>query len=141
MSSVRLVIPAAAEYMDLVRLCLYGMASKAGFSYEDIEDMKVAVGEACNNAVLHAYPHDGDSEPATIELSFEQEVSRFIVKVKDRGMSFNHARALEEATPIQAEEPSELQAGGLGLYLMQALMDEVHIRTDDGTEVTLTKYK
>lgn len=48
-------LPATAEYVDIVRLNLYGVASKMGFSYEEIEDMKVAVSEACNNSVLYAY--------------------------------------------------------------------------------------
>lgn len=53
---VILQLPASAEYVDIVRLNLYGIAcSKMGFTYEDIEDMKVAVSEACNNSVLYAY--------------------------------------------------------------------------------------
>lgn len=54
-SNVTLTVPALPEYVDLVRLTLYGVASKMKFTFEDIEDMKVAVSEACNNAVLHAY--------------------------------------------------------------------------------------
>ena len=42
---VTLNLPATADYVDIVRLNLYGVASKMGFSYEDIEDMKVAVSE------------------------------------------------------------------------------------------------
>lgn len=138
MNNVRLVIPALAEYIDVVRLCLYGLATKAGFSYEEIEDMKVAVGEACNNAVLHAYPEPGEG---TIEISFEQDETRFVVIVKDNGGSFNHAGVIEQTAPIQAESIKELQVGGLGIYLMQALMDEVTVQTVEGTEVTLTKYR
>lgn len=138
MNNVRLVIPALAEYIDVARLCLYGMATKAGFSYEEIEDMKVAVGEACNNAVLHAYPEPGEG---MVEISFEQDETSFIIKVKDNGGSFNHEDVLEQAAPVQAESIKELQVGGLGIYLMQALMDEVSVRTEHGTEVTLTKYR
>jgi serine/threonine-protein kinase RsbW len=138
MNNVRLVIPAQAEYMDVVRLCLYGIATKSGFSYEEIEDMKVAVAEACNNAVLHAYPEQSEG---VIEISFEQQDTSFMVKVKDFGLSFNHTKALEHAAPIQADEVKELKVGGLGIYLMKALMDEVSVQTDQGTEVTLVKYK
>lgn len=53
--TVTLTLPAEAEYIDLVRLTLYGISSRMGFSYEEIEDMKVAVSEACNNVVVHAY--------------------------------------------------------------------------------------
>lgn len=138
MNNVRLVIPAQAEYMDVVRLCLYGIATKSGFSFEEIEDLKVAVAEACNNAVLHAYPEQSEG---VIEISFEQQDKSLTVKVKDHGLSFNHGNALKHAAPIQADEAKELQVGGLGIYLMKALMDEVSVQTDQGTEVTLIKYK
>ncbi|MFK7696285.1 anti-sigma B factor RsbW [Paenibacillus sp. HJGM_3] len=138
MNSVRLVIPADAGYVDVVRLCLYGLASKSGFSYEEIEDMKVAVAEACNNAVLHAYPVH---EAGVIDISFEPEDSQFTIVVKDSGLSFNPLPALEQAAPIRAERPQELREGGLGLYLMQALMDEVTVENDHGTIVKLVKYK
>jgi len=39
---IGLTIPAKAVYLDIVRLTLYGVATKAGFTFEDIEDMKVA---------------------------------------------------------------------------------------------------
>ena len=52
---IGLTIPAKAEYLHIVRLTLFGIASNVGFSFEQIEDMKVAVAEACNNVVLHAY--------------------------------------------------------------------------------------
>ncbi|MDB4867327.1 MAG: rsbW, partial [Cohnella sp.] len=48
---VTLTVPAQAEYVDLIRLTLYGIASKMKYSFEEIEDMKVAVSEAVNNAV------------------------------------------------------------------------------------------
>jgi serine/threonine-protein kinase RsbW len=139
MNNIQLVIPALAEYMDVVRLCLYGLASKSGYSYEEIEDMKVAVAEACNNAVLYAYPA---SEEGVIHITFEPKEASFTIKVKDNGRSgFNPIQALEQAAPIQVEEVKELQTGGMGIYLMQALMDEVAIESDQGTVVTLVKYK
>ncbi|UKS26384.1 anti-sigma B factor RsbW [Paenibacillus sp. HWE-109] len=138
MNVVRLKIPATAEYLDIVRLSLYGVASKLGFSYEDIEDMKVAVSEACNNAVLHSEPLS--DQIGQIEISYEAEDGKFIVKVKDEGTGFNYQERSEQAGPLTGNSPSDLQPGGLGIYLMQALMDEVAVNTDAGTEVTLVKY-
>jgi len=70
MNAIRLQIPAHADHIDIVRLCLYGIASKLGFSYEDIEDMKVAVSEACNNAVLHGVL---DRNKDIIDICFKSE--------------------------------------------------------------------
>ena len=48
-------LPASAEYVSLIRLTLSGVFSRAGASYDDIEDSKIAVSEAVTNAVKHAY--------------------------------------------------------------------------------------
>ncbi|MBW7474664.1 anti-sigma B factor RsbW [Paenibacillus oenotherae] len=143
---VTLKVPASAEYIDLVRLTLYGLAVKIGFSYEEIEDMKVAVSEACNNAVLYAYGDlpSGSTVSAPdvaphIEIRFIKQTDALSIVVKDDGRSFDAAAAAQRAASLHGKSVDELQAGGLGLYLMQALMDQVQVNSDAGTEVVLTK--
>ncbi|MFS8513265.1 MAG: anti-sigma B factor RsbW, partial [Planifilum fulgidum] len=46
---IELTIPAKADFVGVVRLAVSGIASRMGFSYDDIEDLKVAVAEACTN--------------------------------------------------------------------------------------------
>jgi serine/threonine-protein kinase RsbW len=138
MNQIRLQIPAHADYVDLVRLSLFGVASKMGFSYEDIDDMKVAATEACNNAVQHADPQ---GELNKIIITFELGETSLSIRVKDHGLSFNYLKEMANAKPLDPhKEVSQLRAGGLGLYLMQALMDEVTVDTEDGTEIIMTKY-
>ncbi|CAN7183660.1 anti-sigma B factor RsbW [Paenibacillus sp. LjRoot153] len=137
MRVIRLHIPAAAEHLEIVRLSLYGVATKLGFSYEDIEDMKVAVSEACNNAILHANSGDGSGH---IDISYELSDDALRVKVKDNGTGYEASNESRQTAPFTGTTPSELTTGGLGIYLMEALMDEVLIDTTDGTEVTLVKY-
>lgn len=143
---ITLQVPASAEYIDLVRLTLYGLSVKMGFSYEEIEDMKVAVSEACNNAVLYAYGDLNAGEaaqaptpPPRIEVRFVKRDDALSIVVKDDGRSFDAAVAAHKAAPVNGKSIDELQAGGLGLYLMQALMDDVEVNSDMGTEVVLTK--
>jgi serine/threonine-protein kinase RsbW len=144
---ITLQVPASAEYIDLVRLTLYGLAVKIGFSYEEIEDMKVAVSEACNNAVLYAYgdlPHGSTSQMPSnggphIEVRFIKTSDSLSIIVKDDGRSFDAAAAARKAEPMHGKSVDDLQAGGLGLYLMQALMDQVEVNSEAGTEVVLTK--
>lgn len=52
---VEMKIPAKAEYVGVIRLTLSGIASRMGFTYELIEDLKIATSEAVTNAVQHAY--------------------------------------------------------------------------------------
>ncbi|WP_409340688.1 anti-sigma B factor RsbW [Paenibacillus sp. MBLB4367] len=135
---VSLTVPANAEYLDIIRLTLYGFATKAGFSFEEIEDMKVAVAEACNNAILHAY---GEGEPGTIDIRFENSGDGVTISVKDHGQSFSYAGEAGRAIPPHQNEISEVSVGGLGLFLMEALMDDVQVHADNGsgTEIVLTK--
>jgi serine/threonine-protein kinase RsbW len=135
---IGLTIPAQAEYLDIVRLTLYGVASKAGFSFEDIEDMKVAVAEACNNAILHAYEQ---GQSGTIEIQYEQQDGFLQISVKDEGNSFHYVQAESDTAALHHKSINEAAVGGLGLFLMQALMDDVQVLTDcgRGTQVVLKK--
>jgi len=136
MNEIRLEIPAHANYIDLVRLSLYGIASDMGFSLEDIDDMKVAASEACNNAVLHANPNGQNN---TIVITFEISEASLTIRVKDSGPSFDFSETIANESSLHNMEIQELRTGGLGLYLMQALMDDVTVITENGTEVVLTK--
>ncbi|URN95013.1 MAG: ATP-binding protein [Candidatus Pristimantibacillus lignocellulolyticus] len=138
MKEIRLQIPAHADFIDIVRVCLFGIATKLSFSYEDIEDMKVAVSEACNNAVLYG---SGTTEHNTIDICFESRDHSLTIRISNKGQSFEHVDALEKASPLPETDISELPVGGLGIYLMQALMDEVTVETNDNiTQVTLVKF-
>ena len=134
---VVLQLPASAEYVDIVRLNLDGIASKMGFTYEDIEDMKVAVSEACNNSVLYAY----GQEDGLVDVIFEVGSSALSITVKDEGESFDGLDSSDERMTLHDKELNDVQVGGLGFYLMQALMDDVSVVSEagKGTVVTLTK--
>jgi serine/threonine-protein kinase RsbW len=135
--SISLTIPAKPEYVGIVRLTLSGIANRMGFNYDDIEDIKLAVSEACTNAVDHAYT-GGDGE---IDICIRILGDRIEIEVIDRGNSFN-VNDIEERTGPIRYEPSmnSLRERGLGIYLMKTLMDEVDIKGDNGVIVTLTKY-
>ncbi|MMZ64003.1 Serine-protein kinase RsbW [compost metagenome] len=127
-------LPATAEFVDIVRLNLYGIASKMGFSYEEIEDMKVAVSEACNNSVLYAYKDTN----GTMEVTFEIIGDALSITVRDEGESFD---SWGERSTLHDKNLNEAQIGGLGFYLMQALMDDVSVMNEagKGTKVVMTR--
>jgi serine/threonine-protein kinase RsbW len=133
---ISLIIPARAEYIDIVRLTLYGIATRMGYSYEDIEDMKVAVSEACNNVVLHAY----DDSEGKIEVRFDISELELSIVVKDDGKSFNYTSVGNSDSPTYEQPLEDVQVGGLGIFMMQALMDHVQVNNQTGTEVILTKH-
>ncbi|MEK3883400.1 ATP-binding protein [Paenibacillus sp. PL2-23] len=133
---VKLSIPAKAEYLDMVRAVLFAVAGKAGFSYEEIEDMKVAVTEACSNAVLHAYDA---TEAGDIHLSFLQGEGTLQITVKDNGRNYNRIGIESSRPTLHGLAIADAVVGGLGIFMMQALMDEVQVNSDNGTEVVLIK--
>lgn len=59
---IEMKLPAKPEYVGVIRLSVSGIANRMGFTYEDIEDLKVAISEAMTNATTHAYEENEDGE-------------------------------------------------------------------------------
>lgn len=136
---IEMTIPAKAEYIGVVRLSLSGIANRMAFSYEAIEDLKVAVSEAITNAVTHAYDKDEQEE---IKLGFGIYEDRLEVMVADRGVSFDLEEVRKEIGPYNNDEPIEnVREGGFGLFLINTLMDKVEIHDKSGVIIVMTKYK
>jgi serine/threonine-protein kinase RsbW len=110
--TVRLTIPAKAEYITLVRLALSGFSRLRPLSEETLGDLKLAVTEACTNSVRHGY-QEGEG---TVEIVYELQPDRFVVEVADDGPGFDAAgdRPIDE----------NLAEGGLGIAIIKAVSDE-----------------
>jgi len=134
---IEMRLPAKDEYVGVVRLSASGIANRMGFSYEEIEDLKVAISEAMTNATTHAYDHGEDGE---VTIGFGIYPDRLEVMVADRGGSFNLEKVKKHIGPYQQTEQIEnLREGGFGLFLIDALMDKVEISNDYGVIVLMTK--
>ena len=114
--TVRLTIPAKAEYITLSRLALAGLSRVRAFPDETLADLKLALTEACSNSVRHAY---GDGE-GHVDISFELRDDRLIVVVADDGSGFEHE-------PESTNGDEELSEGGLGIAIIRSIADEVEI--------------
>ncbi|HLS65852.1 MAG TPA: anti-sigma B factor RsbW [Pseudogracilibacillus sp.] len=138
---IELKVPAKAEYVGVLRLSLSGIASRMGFSYEAIEDLKVALSEAATNVVSHAYEK---KEKGELTLGFGVYDDRLEVMVSDHGDSFRFEEIKDRIGPVNKKDEQkpidQLREGGFGLYLIEALMDKVEINNDYGVIVLMTKY-
>lgn len=135
---IELTFPARAEYIGVARLTVSGIASRIGLSFEAIEDVKLAVGEACTNAVQHAYETGAEGK---LHLSFSLYPDRIVIVVSDTGKGFQLAALKETLGPIDTViDVENLKEGGLGLYLIHTLMDEVEVNGEHGVAVSMTKY-
>ncbi|MFC4618868.1 anti-sigma B factor RsbW [Camelliibacillus cellulosilyticus] len=136
--SIELTIPAKAEYIGVVRLALSGITNRMGFSYDDIEDIKVAVSEAITNAVRHAYKDDVEGRVLIRVTPFPDRIEIMVI---DSGRSFDIERISGNLKPLSAAASIEqLNEGGLGLFLIDTLMDRVTISGESGVVVFMTKF-
>lgn len=131
---VELEIPPRSDHLALVRLVVTSAASLGGaFTDRRVDDLRLAVSEACANAVDAVLAGEGKG-PVVVRVEVgEDEVA---VTVTDRGGGFEPAEV--EAIP-GATEPGRLRhEHGLGIPLMRSLVDEVTFaKTADGTAVRL----
>jgi serine/threonine-protein kinase RsbW len=135
---IEMKIPAKAEYVGVVRLSVAGIANRMGYSYEDIEDLKVAISEAITNAVTHAYHENDDGE---VTIGFGVFKDRLEIMVADHGGSFNIKEIKSDIGPYEeSADVEDLREGGFGLFLINALMDKVQINNEYGVIVLMTKY-
>ena len=131
--TVQLVIPCRPEYVGVARLAVLGIASRMPFSYDEVEDVRLAVGEACTHAVERA----GDTR-ATIRITSVIDSRALSIEIVDDVSELDMAAPSEEA---QLLEDAGVDQQGLGALLMEILVDEVKIETSStGTRVLLTKY-
>jgi serine/threonine-protein kinase RsbW len=99
-----------------------------------ILDLQLAVDEICSNSVRHGY---GGRE-GQIEVTVERAGQSIEVVVRDWGRAFDPDQVPKPALDIPLEERS---LGGLGLYLVRQVMDDVRFEfdRDRGNSVTMVK--
>ncbi len=131
----KLIVKSRTENLSSIREFVYSTARSIGFSSDAIDDMILAVDEACTNIIKHAYKSYPDGE-IVIKLKFSNK--KLTIKILDYGVSFH---------PDQVPEPDlqkyyrQHRIGGLGMYLMKTLMDDVKYTSIPGkyNQVMLSK--
>ena len=128
--TVRLTIPARAEYITLCRLALTGIARLRELSDELLADLKLALTEAASNSVRHAY---GDKDAGVVDISYQLFSDRLVIEVADEGEGFD---------PAEAEvDPDGLSEGGLGIAIIRAIADEVEIGAQPGGKGSRLRFE
>ena len=113
--TVRLTIPAKAEYVSLCRLALSGLARVRPLDEETLADLKLAITEAASNSVRHAYAAGG----GVVEVVYRLAGGRLEVEVVDTGPGFD----------IEPRDGNgdELSEGGLGIAIIRAVADDFEL--------------
>lgn len=126
--TIKMEITANPEYVSIIRLTTSGIANKVGFCIDDIEDLKVAISEACTNAIKHSL----DNEFTIIYSMIENGLS---IEIIDNGKGYNKSS-------VSKPDIDNLKESGMGLFIIESLMDEVIVESQEGkgTSVKMIKY-
>ena len=129
MRSVRLSVPARAEYIALARLALSGLADIVALPAELVADLKLALTEAVSNSVRHAYA-DG---AGFVSIAYELSGDALAVEVVDDGKGFDPDRP----PPLEGEELTE---GGLGIAIIRTIADEFELHSQPGVRGSRLRF-
>ncbi|MBL4616041.1 MAG: SpoIIE family protein phosphatase [Magnetovibrio sp.] len=117
-----LSVPARPQSLKMVRRAVDQAAVTCGFSKEQCQDLVLAVDEACQNVVRHAYAEsDGD-----MIVDIRREGGTFTVLIRDFA-------APVDVDKIKPRDLDDVRPGGLGVHFIREVMDDVkHLTPPDG---------
>jgi len=130
-----LTIPAEIDEIPKVSVALEEAMQAHAFSEEEILDTQLAVEEAITNSIVHGYK--GNTGSVAVSLQVTKELAE--IRIEDEAPPFD---------PLQLPEPDlegeldERRIGGLGVFLIRRVMDEVIYRYENARNIlTLIKRK
>jgi serine/threonine-protein kinase RsbW len=128
LGTVELRIPSKPEWVAVARLAVAAIANRLPFSVEEIEDLKLAIAEACTMCIQQG----GGTE--SIDITCEAATSHLRVEVRDH-------RYRDRGDAAKRPSVIAVEGEGLGIFLIQALMDKLDYSVDPqlGTELVMTK--
>jgi anti-sigma regulatory factor (Ser/Thr protein kinase) len=135
MQSIRFA--AKFEFLDEIREFVGEIARNGGFGEKDVYNIQLATDEAASNIIEHAYEGVKDG---VLDLSCGMEADAIKITLIDYGYPFDPSTI---PMPDLKADLSNRKIGGLGIYLMRKLMDEVHYepRPDKSNVLTMIKRK
>lgn len=128
-------IKSKTENLSVIRDFVSENALTAGIPVSTVENIMLAVDEACTNIIKHAYKSSPEGE---IIINIEYNKEKFTITIIDYGKSFEPERV---PLPDLQKYYREHKVGGLGIYLMKSLMDDVKYTSVPGkyNQVLLSK--
>ncbi len=131
---VALDLPADAVAPGVVRVALLQFASSCADVHllaSEIDEVSVAVQEACTNVVRHAY---ACGPVGALRVEIHRRLASLEIRVIDSGPPF-------EIDDAELPDPTELREGGYGTHIMRSWMHEVDLRRERGRNVLrLVRY-
>ena len=120
---------AKAEHLPQWMQFIADCAQEHGLPSKRIREIELALEEVLVNVCHYAYPEDTGDVEVTCTVDAQQ---RFIINIVDQGIAFDPL--LLEAPDLTADVDSR-QVGGLGVFLVRRLMDDVSYRREDDQNI------
>lgn len=124
MPAIEIAIPPRSVYVAVVRLAVASLARGAGLDEDRVDDLRIAVSEACTNAVL-AHEEAGSQDEVVVRWADEDD--RLVVDVK--GLIEPPSEAIEDSHGFSTRSV-------LSQALLDSLVDESEIFTEDGVTIS-----
>lgn len=135
-ATYKISVQASTEHLSEVRDFVSEHAADFGFNSQEVADIRLAVDEAYTNIIKHAY-HNNADETVDIELGYDK--TKFWVTLLDTGNTFDISNY---SKPDICQRIKDKKRGGVGVFLIQKLMDDVEYQTEDSTNtIRMTKKK
>jgi len=130
---LELRVPAKPERLGLVRAVVKRAAEMTGIDADSIEQLVIAVNEACMNVIQHAYG--------------EQSTGDIILEIFYNGTQIRY-RLVDFAAPVdlkkvKSRDLEDIRPGGLGVHFISEIMDEIsmgHLENDSGNFLEMKKF-
>ena len=137
---VTLTLPMLPDMEIAASKTATAMAEFMEMSSDKIDEVRMAVVEACINSFEHSRAED-----QTVEIQFEvlggDEPERLQITIRDQGIGFSPEK-LEPPNLEQKMIHKEASKRGWGLTIINGLMDEVDIESGpNGTTVVMSKLR
>lgn len=132
----KLTVPSTTDNLSRVRKFVKNYAENFGLNNDLTGKIVLAVDEACTNIIKHAYRYSPEGK---ITVKLKTDKTKFSVTIIDEGGHFDPQRIPD---PDLEKMQHERRGGGLGIFLMKKLMDEVEYSNLAGNrnKVVLVKY-
>jgi anti-sigma regulatory factor (Ser/Thr protein kinase) len=127
--------PAKFEFLDEIREFVGQIARENGFGDKDVYNIQLAADEAASNIIEHAYEGVTDGQ---LDLSCGMKEKGLVIILVDHGSPFDPS---EVPMPDLQADLADRKIGGLGIFLMRKLMDEVHYQSNPDKSNVLTMIK
>ena len=131
------IFPSKFEALDPMREFVCQAAEDAGMDEGESYKIQLAMDEACSNIIEHGGEEVGEEQ---LEITCTDADDRLMIMIRDHGEPFDPTSA---PAPDLVADIKHRKIGGLGIFLMRRLMDEIRYEQlgEAGNVLTLIKYR